>query len=617
MAKKHVEFDPVKKVEDKAAQSVIWSTASLNAAVEAKKRGLPLKANPFLNNDIQLLKPDLVFRRTEEEVEDWIHCKEDTVFFANKCFLKTPLGVQRVKMRDYQEEYLHMCDEYNYTILLACRQAGKSVSNLIDICHTVLFNADINGLLLSKSGQAGIDMLDKLKQIYRFLPWHLKAGINIWNVHQISFDNNSTVTTENFSPTSALGKTINYLVLDEFAWMPENDVNMFYQNVIPTLTTDPNAKIRICSTQNGYNKFYKLWQGAICGENEYHPCKIDWQQVPELDLKTGKWVPRTDEWKRTQIRKLGSEEEFDYQYGTVFASSNYCLASREILKHLHDNETLFRPLSEEESESVIMSEKAKSFFRINKDISLYNLKNKNCVVLVDLAEGGGGDSTVFHIFEIIFENNNPIFEEIAYWKSNVISLEESALVFWLMCQTFFAPEHYICSVELNTYGILFENYVIQLNESEYKPEWSWRFSVGNEFDYSCLVGYKKGRDDDELPGMKRNNTKTIPGIRWNSSNKAASCMLLKNMIEHNTVRLYDITCISELEAFEDKTGNGHYKASYGHDDLIMTCVQIPKLIETAKWKGFLEDIPKQKIENSEDYSIYDTIDNFSLYHRLM
>lgn len=617
MAKKHVEFDPVKKVEDKAAQSVIWSTASLNAAVEAKKRGLPLKANPFLNNDIQLLKPDLVFRRTEEEVEDWIHCKEDTVFFANKCFLKTPLGVQRVKMRDYQEEYLHMCDEYNYTILLACRQAGKSVSNLIDICHTVLFNADINGLLLSKSGQAGIDMLDKLKQIYRFLPWHLKAGINIWNVHQISFDNNSTVTTESFSPTSALGKTINYLVLDEFAWMPENDVNMFYQNVIPTLTTDPNAKIRICSTQNGYNKFYKLWQGAICGENEYHPCKIDWQQVPELDLKTGKWVPRTDEWKRTQIRKLGSEEEFDYQYGTVFASSNYCLASREILKHLHDNETLFRPLTEEESESVIMSEKAKSFFRINKNISLYDLKNKNCVVLVDLAEGGGGDSTVFHIFEIIFENNNPIFEEIAYWKSNVISLEESALVFWLMCQTFFALEHYICSVELNTYGILFENYVIQLNESEYKPEWSWRFSVGNEFDYSCFVGYKKGRDDDELPGMKRNNTKTIPGIRWNSSNKVASCMLLKNMIEHNTVRLYDITCISELEAFEDKTGNGHYKASYGHDDLIMTCVQIPKLIETAKWKGFLEDIPKQKIENSEDYSIYDTIDNFSLYHRLM
>ena len=81
MAKKHVEFNPIKETEDKMAQAVVWSTASLNAAVEAKKKGLPLKANPFLNNDIQLLKPNLVFRRTAEEVEDWLHCKEDKVYF--------------------------------------------------------------------------------------------------------------------------------------------------------------------------------------------------------------------------------------------------------------------------------------------------------------------------------------------------------------------------------------------------------------------------------------------------------------------------------------------------------------------------------------------------------
>ena len=78
MAKKNVEFNPVKETEDKKAQAVIWSTASLNAAVEAKKKGLPLKANPFLNNDIQLLKPNLVFRRTQEEIEDWQNWKFGT-----------------------------------------------------------------------------------------------------------------------------------------------------------------------------------------------------------------------------------------------------------------------------------------------------------------------------------------------------------------------------------------------------------------------------------------------------------------------------------------------------------------------------------------------------------
>lgn len=626
MNKKRVEFDPVKKVEDKEAQSVVWSTASLNAAVEAKRKGLPLKANPFLNNDIQLLKPDLVFRRTPEEVEDWMHCKEDTVFFANKCYLKTPLGIQRVKMRDYQEDYLRICDEYNYTILLACRQAGKSISNLIDISHTLLFNVDINGLLLSKSGQAGIDMLDKLKQIYRFLPWHLKAGINVWNVHQVSFDNNCNVTTESFSPTSALGKTINYLVLDEFAWMPANDVDMFYQNVIPTLTTDPNAKIRICSTQNGFNRFYKLWQGAVKGENEYHPYKIDWQQVPELDLKTKQWVPRTEEWKRKQIRKLGSEEEFQYQYGTTFASSDYCLVSRECLTKLHNRETLFREASFDELEKVDMSQMmtiAKSSFRIRKGLTLSDLKYKNCIVLVDLAEGCGRDSTVFHIFEVTIDNGNPVFDEIAYWKSKDVDLETSALVFWLMCQILFTPEWFICSVELNTYGILFENYVVQLNETDYKKEWSWRFSIASEFDYSCLVGYKKNRDDSNLPGMNRKNSKTVPGIRWNSSNKPAACMLLKTLIERDTVKLHDIVCIAELEAFEDTSGNGHYKASFGNDDLIMTCVQIPMLMDTPKWKGFIEELPTRNIfmttKPDDGLSIYEEMNGFhnDIFRRMM
>ena len=83
MAKKNVEFNPVKETEDKKAQAVIWSTASLNAAVEAKKKGLPLKANPFLNNDIQLLKPNLVFRRTQDDIADWQHCAQDKVYYRN------------------------------------------------------------------------------------------------------------------------------------------------------------------------------------------------------------------------------------------------------------------------------------------------------------------------------------------------------------------------------------------------------------------------------------------------------------------------------------------------------------------------------------------------------
>ena len=96
------EFDPIKyETNGKEAEKVIWTTKSLKKAVDA------LKANPFIGKVTQLLKPNLVYRRTAEEIEDYIKCKQDPVYFAEKCSLMTPEGLQICKMRDYQVDYLH------------------------------------------------------------------------------------------------------------------------------------------------------------------------------------------------------------------------------------------------------------------------------------------------------------------------------------------------------------------------------------------------------------------------------------------------------------------------------------------------------------------------------
>ena len=125
------EYNPVKEIKGGVeASKVVWSTKSLNAAVDALAKGLPLKANPFCGTNTKLLKPDLVYKRTEEEVEDYIKCMQDPLYFAEKCFLMTPKGLQPVKMRDYQKEYLTNLKENRFNILLACRQAGKT--QLID-----------------------------------------------------------------------------------------------------------------------------------------------------------------------------------------------------------------------------------------------------------------------------------------------------------------------------------------------------------------------------------------------------------------------------------------------------------------------------------------------------
>ena len=128
------EYDPIKVQKDGSeAERVVWSTKALNAAVEGLNKGLPLKANPFCGKDTGLLKPDLVYKRTEEEIEDYIHCMQDPIYFASKCFLMTPEGLKPCILRDYQEDYLHHLQNNRFSIFLSCRQSGKCLSMLTNI----------------------------------------------------------------------------------------------------------------------------------------------------------------------------------------------------------------------------------------------------------------------------------------------------------------------------------------------------------------------------------------------------------------------------------------------------------------------------------------------------
>ena len=596
------EYNPIKEtINGQAAEKVIWSTKAFNLAVDAIKKGLPLKSNPFCGKNVQLLKPDLVYRRTQEEIEDYIRCKNDPVYFASKCYLMTPEGLKPCKLRDYQIEYLNLLKENNFTIMRSCRQAGKSTTTAIFCLWVILFNVDMSGLILSKSGPAGVDLLSKVKDMFLNLPYYLKCGVQKWNQHEIAFDNNSSISTEAFSPTAGLGKTINFLILDEFAWCPKNDVELFYQNVIPTVTTLPNAHVAIMSTQNGFNLFYKLFKGAQEKRNIYKDFTVDWYQVPQYNDKTKQWEKRTEAWKNKMIGILGSEEAFYYQYGTQFSASDLCIVSRECLGVLRDRSILF-----EVREGIEIYLQRKDCLYWHPDFDLEELKTGYFIILADLAEGGGGDSdsTVFHILQLIEKDK---FKQVGYWKCNNLDLEHSALEYWLLSAQIFNSDRAIFSIEWNTYGALFYQYILDLNEDDYMKEAFWRFNLAKDgFDTTRIVQYKKGAEEDNIPGIRNNNRKTIPGIRFSGSSKKTACALLKMELEKFNIDITDLVTIGEIENFEDKNGNGSYKASYGHDDIIMTLCQIPMLKNTPKYKEFVEEFELSNMLNNKNQHSFPT-----------
>lgn len=516
-------------------------------------------------------------------------------------YIQTDEGLQKIISLSISSTKISMCDttvnDDNHRFYSNGILSHNSTTTAIYCLWVILFHTDKNGLILSKSGPAGRELLAKIKDMFLYLPYHLKIGVYKWNQSEISFDNNSQITTEPFSPTAGLGKTINFLILDEFAWCPPNDVELFYSNIIPTITADSSANVCIMSTQNGFNLFYKLWKLAKEKKSIYAPFKVDWQQVPEWNQQKGVWEKRTLAWKEKMIGILGSEEAFEYQYGTMFSASDKCLVSRECLSILRDKTVLWDNRINDIAEILpkLFLQYAK-FMYWRPDFDFEDLLTKFFLITVDLAEGSGNDHTIFNIFMIPDKDR---FVHIGRWDSNEVDLEHAALEFWLLASQLFNSERCIWSLEWNTYGALFYTILKNLNESEYEEESSWRFNVSPEgLDLFNFVSYKKTSLDDQILNKEMSNSKTIPGIRLNSSNKSTACSLLKLLFEKQYIDTTDMISISELENFEDKNGNGSYAASYGHDDVIMTYVQIPLVQQQARYKDFCEDLEMSKLSNS-------------------
>lgn len=175
-------FNPIKEDKDGVkAKRMVWSSASIDLAFEGLKQGRKLLANPFYEYNTKLLKGDLVFERTDEEIQEWLRCKNDIIYFVEKyCQLMTPEGIKHVKLRDYQKNYLRHLEKNRLSIYLACRQCGK--------CNLLITNilCKINWKIFEKNG-------DKLKKYFDRLYYNKEKDcyelplFEIYNLYDKSF----------------------------------------------------------------------------------------------------------------------------------------------------------------------------------------------------------------------------------------------------------------------------------------------------------------------------------------------------------------------------------------------------------------------------------------------
>lgn len=508
-------------------------------------------------------------------------CNEKWVMDLNTSdLIMTSEGLSKVKSIMRTNKVVNMCDltvdnkkhsYYTNNIL-----SHNTTTSAVFMLHYVLFNIDKNALVLGNKRKTAVEILDKAKKIYLELPFFLRPGIYKWNEAEIVLDNGCRLMAEATTKNSGISFTFHCVLADEFAHVAPNILDDFYNNLFPVVTAG-KARFMITSTQNGYNLFYRLYKAAEQGISEYKAFKTDWYEVPEWNPDTKKWEKRDEAWHRLQVANYGSEEAFNKQFGTNFDVSANTLINQFKLRAKKNQVIEFVP-------KYIIGVPHTNYYKWNPDYEpMIDLKKDHIIITCDLAEGVMGDYTVFKFYKM-FEDRN---ECVGYFRCNSLIREQCAY----SLQTFICKHmninNILLSYEKNTYGDLFyKDLMYNFEKDEF---------ISKYFDSSIIVKY-----------YNESGTKYSLGIKLTSGNKTPHCLLYKESYERDQTIDNDTDTYGELLSFIND-GTNHYKASFGHDDMVMASIQLEFVKSTLQYKLLKETLPVEgSNENDTYYNPYET-----------
>ena len=571
MAKPQAESAGFEFKVSKGAESFAWTSIKVEKLMLALDEGYKPKSTPFYEGNPNLRKGNIVFNYTDEEIREIKKCAKDIVYFANTyCTVMTDEGLQTINLRPYQEEMLRQFQAERFNVCLASRQVGKTICSSIFIAWYSVFNFDKNSLILSNKGATTREIIDKGKTILEHLPFFIKPGTLKWDVFNSKFDNGCRIIGQTTTKKAAIGFTIHLLFMDEFAHIPTNFVDTFYENVYPTVSASTNSKVIITSTPNGFNKFYDIYNAADRGLSEYVPFRVDWWDVPGRDEK----------WMRQEVANLGSDEAFNRQYGNQFIAGSSLLLNPASLKKLTENQVEFKHIEIPEFDDAEIDYTSllwKPGFNLDEIEEDYNY----WVFSVDIAEGTGGDYSVINIFQIQMLDKsdwrNVItpgsfvdffgISQVGRFRSNEHTIEEFAKTLYILAFDLFYSENVKLIIEWNMFG------------GELIKRMETVFPQRNEFDEESVVKFKHRVDA---------KTKQF-GLKVKKDNKPIFCQNFKKYITQNKIQIFDRDTVKESSTF-GKLPNGSYAGQLGNDDLIMTCINSSEFFTTLDFSDFVEEI---------------------------
>ena len=499
----------------------------------------------YLGNP-NLKKANTPIEFTEEQVIEFLKCKEDPVYFANNYIKIVSLdeGLTQFHPYHFQEKLINRFHENRFNICKMPRQTGKSTTVVSYLLHYAVFNDSVNiGILANKAATAR-ELLGRLQTAYENLPKWMQQGIIAWNKGSMELENGSKILAASTSASAVRGMSFNVLFLDEFAFVPNHVADDFFASVYPTITSGKNTKVIIVSTPHGMNHFYRMWHDAEKSKNDYIPTDVHWSEVPGRDL----------EWKEQTIKNT-SEQQFKIEFECEFLGSIDTLITAAKLKSLVYDDPIKR----------------------NAGLDIYEepKEDHTYVVTVDVARGVEKDYSAF----CVCDTTSFPYRLVAKYRNNTI---KPILFPNIIRDVSKAYNQAFILVEVNDIGDQVASII----------------HMDLEYD-NILMCSMRGRAG-QVVGQGFSGKKTQLGVKMSKTVKKIGSLNLKALIEDDKLLVSDLDVISELTTFIQKSGS--FEAEEGcNDDLAMCLVIFAWLVQQDYFKEMTDnDVRKKIYEDQRD-----------------
>jgi hypothetical protein len=517
-------------------------------------------SDQYLGNSL-LKRADVQHNFTKKEIEEYIKCRDDIIYFleTHVKIVHVDEGLIPFSLYPFQKDLIKTIDDNRNVIVKTGRQVGKSTTTLGWLLHYVLFNESKTVGILANKAATARELLSRIQIAYQHLPKFLQQGLKEWNKGSLELENGSKIIASSTSSSAIRGFSFSCILLDEFAHVQRHIADEFIRSVYPTISSGKETKVIIVSTPNGFNMFYKYWNDAENGINDFTPFKVHWSSVPDRDQK----------WKKRIESTIGTDA-FRQEYEAEFLGSSNTLISYEKLQELSYNDPIYRRSDVDVFEDVDPSR-------------LY-------VITVDVARGQGIDYSAFTVFDI----TEIPYKIVAKYKNNLVAPLVFPNIINIIGKKY--NDAYIL-IEVNDIGSQVSDVLHHDLEYENLFSTAWYGRHGQQ-----LSGFVSGKRDSQF------------GVRTTKSMKKIGCSNLKALIEDDKLLIPDYDIISELTTFVS-SGESYSAEEGANDDLVMTLVLFAWLVDQQYFKelsnqNIRDNLYKNQLSELDDLTTpFGIIDN--------